>query len=52
MGRKKNKLSQVYNKDLGHVKNRLEPGEIADGLPRSTLVTDDHDLASEGDKMQ
>jgi len=51
-GAKGKEVMEIDDNDLGHLSYDLELDDIDDDLPHSTIVRDDHDLASEGDNMQ
>jgi len=51
-GAKSKEAMEIDDNDLGHLSYCLEQDDIHDDLPHSTIVRDDHDLASEGDDMQ
>ena len=51
-GAKGKEAMEIDDNDLGHLSYGLELDNIDDDLPNSTIVRDDHDLASEGDEIQ
>ena len=51
-GAKGKEAMEIDDNDLGHLSYGLELDNIDDDLPNSTIVRDDHDLASEGDEIR
>ena len=49
-GAKGKEAMEIDDNDLGHLSYGLEQDDIDDDLPHSTIVTDDHDLVSDGDE--
>jgi len=49
-GAKGKEAMKIDDNDLGHLSYGLEQDDIDDDLPHSTIVTDDHDLVSDGDE--
>ena len=51
-GAKGKEATEIDNNDLGHLSYGLEQNNIDDDLSHLTIVRDNHDLASDGDRMQ